>query len=143
MYEISFNFNAPSNATGKFIPLPKYKKLFAFHVLSATFFISLEILRIDETSWSICLNALISFFPFCLETPFLRPSFKANIIKMVNCAVKAFVEATPISGPVCVKIPASVSLEMVLPTTLQIPSVRAPSSFAFLIAANVSAVSPD
>ena len=62
---------------------------------------------------------------------------------MVNCAVKAFVEATPISGPVCVKIPASVSLDIVLPTTLQIPSVIAPSSFAFLIAANVSAVSPD
>ena len=70
-------------------------------------------------------------------------SLLTSPIYNINRVVKAFVEATPISGPVCVKIPASVSLEMVLPTTLQIPSVRAPSSFAFLIAANVSAVSPD
>ena len=40
-------------------------------------------------------------------------------------------------------IPASVSLAIVLPTTLQIPNVNAPASFDFFIAANVSAVSPD
>ena len=32
---------------------------------------------------------------------------------------------------------------MLLPTTLTIPKVKAPCSFAFLIADNVSAVSPD
>ena len=37
MYEISFNFSAPSRATGKFNPLPKYKKLSAFTIDFATF----------------------------------------------------------------------------------------------------------
>ena len=52
-------------------------------------------------------------------------------------------EATPISGPAWVYIPESVSLEIDDPTTLQIPKINAPLSFASLRAAIVSAVSPD
>ncbi len=57
--------------------------------------------------------------------------------------VNALVEATPISGPACRKIPPSTSRAMVLPTTLTIPSVCAPRRFASRSAASVSAVSPD
>ena len=53
------------------------------------------------------------------------------------------VDATPISGPACVYTPASVSLAIDDPTTLQIPKTVAPFSLASSIAANVSAVSPD
>jgi len=41
----------------------------------------------------------------------------------VSCAVNAFVEATPISGPACVYIPALVALAMEEPTTLQMPNI--------------------
>ena len=57
--------------------------------------------------------------------------------------MKAFVEATPISGPACVYDPASVIREIEEPTTLQIPRIVAPLDFASSSAANVSAVSPD
>ena len=56
--------------------------------------------------------------------------------------VNALVEATPISGPACVYMPASVNLAIDEPTTLHIPKIVAPFSFANLIAASVSAVSP-
>ena len=62
---------------------------------------------------------------------------------MVTCAVKAFVEATPISGPACVYEPAWVSRGIELPTTLQIPIIVAPFDLASFTAASVSAVSPD
>ena len=39
--------------------------------------------------------------------------------------------------------PASVSLEMDEPTTLHTPKTKAPRSLLMLMAANVSAVSPD
>ena len=52
-------------------------------------------------------------------------------------------DATPTSWPHLVKTPHSVSLETELPAMLHIPIVSAPWLFAFLIAANVSAVSPD
>ena len=48
-----------------------------------------------------------------------------------------------ISGPACVYAPACVSLAIEEPTTLQTPKTKAPFDFANLMAANVSAVSPD
>ena len=44
--------------------------------------------------------------------------------------VNALVEATPISGPACVYIPASVNLAIDEPTTLHIPKTVAPLFFA-------------
>ena len=75
--------------------------------------------------------------------PFLLPIIIAIRVKIVTWAVNAFVEATPISGPACVYDPQSVSLEIELPTTLQIPISVAPLSLASFKAAKVSAVSPD
>ena len=66
----------------------------------------------------------------------------AIIVNTVTCPVKALVEATPISGPVCRYTPASVSLAMVEPTTFTTPSTVAPFDFASRNAAKVSAVSP-
>ena len=63
-------------------------------------------------------------------------------VRTVNCAVNAFVEATPISGPACVYAPAWVSRAMLDPTTLHTPNTWAPFSLAKRMAANVSAVSP-
>ena len=76
-------------------------------------------------------------------SPFLEANFNAISVKSVICVVKAFVDATPISGPACVYAPACVSLAIEDPTTLQIPKTNAPFDFANLIAASVSAVSPD
>ena len=59
------------------------------------------------------------------------------------CVVKAFVEATPISGPAWVKTTLSASRASVLPRTLHMDKVDAPRDLASLIAAIVSAVSPD
>ena len=60
----------------------------------------------------------------------------------VSCDVKAFVEATPISGPACTYTPPSDSRAMLLPTTFTIPSTVAPLAFASRSADSVSAVSP-
>jgi aspartyl/asparaginyl-tRNA synthetase len=68
--------------------------------------------------------------------------FAERVDKTCIERLKAFVEATPISGPACVNTPASVSRESVEPTTLQMPSVSAPRRFASRSAAIVSAVSP-
>src|SRR6266852_1561766 len=57
--------------------------------------------------------------------------------------VNAFVEATPISGPACVKIVPAASRVTIEPMTLQIASVGEPFSFASRCPASVSAVSPD
>lgn len=51
--------------------------------------------------------------------------------------------ATPISGPALIWIPQWDSLEIVDPTTLTTPTLRAPRSMQYLIARIVSAVSPD
>ena len=75
--------------------------------------------------------------------PLALASFKAIKVNTVICVVKALVEATPISGPACVYAPAFVSLAIVDPTTLHTPKTKAPLDFANLIAASVSAVSPD
>ena len=75
--------------------------------------------------------------------PLALANLNAINVNSVIWVVKAFVEATPISGPACVYAPAFVSLAIVDPTTLQTPNTKAPFDFASLIAANVSAVSPD
>ncbi len=78
-----------------------------------------------------------------LRWPFFFPTSNAINVSTVICAVKALVEATPISGPACVYDPLSVSRDMLDPTTLQTPNTWAPCSFASRMAAKVSAVSPD
>ena len=77
------------------------------------------------------------------SVPFACANFKAINESTVICVVKAFVDATPISGPAWVYAPAWVSLAIDDPTTLHTPKTKAPLDFASLIAANVSAVSPD
>ena len=57
-------------------------------------------------------------------------------------AVNAFVEATPISGPACVRMVPSASRVIIDPCTLQIAMGSAPSRLASRKAARVSAVSP-
>ena len=42
-------------------------------------------------------------------------------VKTTTWVVNALVDATPISGPACVYIPASVNLGIDEPTTLQMP----------------------
>ena len=61
----------------------------------------------------------------------------------MSCAVNALVEATPISGPACVRIVPAASRVIIEPMTLQIASVGEPLCFASRCAAIVSAVSPD
>jgi hypothetical protein len=65
------------------------------------------------------------------------------MIITVSWVVNALVDATPISGPACVYVPALEALAIEEPTTLQIPYTKAPFSLASFIAASVSAVSPD
>ena len=77
----------------------------------------------------------ICFFSFAIA--------KAIKIETDTCAVNAFVEATPISGPACVNVPTLTSREIDDPTTLQIPYTNAPFSLASFNAESVSAVSPD
>ena len=61
----------------------------------------------------------------------------------VSWAVKALVEATPISSPARVYSTPSASRAIELPTTLQMATTREPWSLAARKAASVSAVSPD
>ncbi len=71
------------------------------------------------------------------------PSAIANRWSATNWDVNAFVDATPISGPACVYTVPSASRVAMLPTTLQIATLLAPSRFASRSAPSVSAVSPD
>ena len=71
------------------------------------------------------------------------PRYAASSSSAVSCDVKAFVEATPISGPACVRIVPAASRVIIEPMTLQIASVGEPLIFASRCAARVSAVSPD
>ncbi len=83
------------------------------------------------------------------STPWLRlripralPKAIATRARTITWEVKAFVEATPISGPAWMYTPASVSLAIVEPTTLTMPNTRQPLDLHTLSAARVSAVSP-
>ncbi len=57
--------------------------------------------------------------------------------------MKAFVEATPISGPACVARTPSTRRAIAEPGTFTTPTVGAPARIASVNAATVSAVSPD
>ncbi|KAH3683522.1 hypothetical protein WICPIJ_005518 [Wickerhamomyces pijperi] len=61
----------------------------------------------------------------------------------MNWEVYALVEATPISGPALMWIPAWVPLEIEDPTALTIPTVNASLSKQYCKANMESAVSPD
>ncbi len=87
-------------------------------------------------------SSAISFNCFPDNVPLLFAIIKVINASDISWQVKAFVEATPISGPACIYVPASTSLAIVLPITLTIPIVVAPSFCASFMAARVSAVSP-
>ncbi len=59
-----------------------------------------------------------------------------------SCAVKHFVDATPISGPACVYSAPCDARGIAESTTFEIASTRAPRMRASFTAASVSAVSP-
>ncbi|MPN50000.1 hypothetical protein SDC9_197625 [bioreactor metagenome] len=88
-------------------------------------------------------SATISSYSAVETVCFSLPKLRASMVSTVSCPVKALVEATPISGPTCMYVPVSVVLAMEEPTALTIPKIKAPLSLARLIAAKVSAVSPD
>merc|ERR1719209_1585253 len=68
---------------------------------------------------------------------------RANIMRQSIWLVYALVEATPISGPALMCTPEWLSLQMVDPTVLVMPMIRAPLDLQYLRAPKVSAVSPD
>ena len=74
---------------------------------------------------------------------FLPATLALNKAIIATCKIYALVVATAISGPASINICWSDSRAIVEPFTLTIARVKAPCSFAFLIAAIVSAVSPD
>ena len=87
-------------------------------------------------SSAMLLNVLSSIVPLTLATAI------ASIVSTATWPVKAFVEATPISGPTCIYVPACVALAMLEPMAFTIPYMNAPFLFASSTAARVSAVSP-
>ena len=89
------------------------------------------------------ISLISSLYVVWLISPFLYAISNDINASTLTCVVNAFVEATPISGPAWVYIPASVNLGIEDPTTLHIPKTVAPLFFASSRAANVSAVSPD
>src|SRR3989338_9188106 len=81
---------------------------------------------------------------FSSSNEFFRLAINSvNKYKTTNWVVNAFVEATPISGPAYVYKTESDSRSIELPFTFTIDKTFALFLFASLIAANVSAVSPD
>ena len=70
-------------------------------------------------------------------------SFRERIYKTINCPKKAFVEATPISGPAWIGKTQSEFLAIVLSTTFTIEQVLTLFFLHISKAAAVSAVSPD
>ena len=75
--------------------------------------------------------------------PLARANATAKHSKTVNCAVKALVLATPISGPARVGKTASASRAIVLLGTLTSPMVCSPQAAAWRMAISVSRLSPD
>ena len=95
----------------------------------------------SKTSWS-----LLSWTDnsWTSKPNLVLPIAAANPNNAINCVVKAFVEATPISGPAFVIKCAPVSFTIELVSTLQMERVMfIPCSLADCNAASVSAVSPD
>ena len=73
----------------------------------------------------------------------VAPDVSAKSSSAVSCEVKALVDATPISGPACVRIVPAASRVTIEPITLQMASVGEPFILASRWPASVSAVSPD
>ena len=67
---------------------------------------------------------------------------RAIIVRTATCPVNAFVDATPISGPTWMYVPACVARAMLEPMAFTTPYMKAPLFFASSTAARVSAVSP-
>ena len=88
-------------------------------------------------------SSINSEFSFLEINPLLLEKLMAKHASTANCAVNAFVEATPISGPALIGKTNSDSLAIELSTTFTIEIVLLTLPLTFLKAANVSAVSPD
>ncbi len=99
MYEISFNFSAPSNATGKLYPRPRYKTLLTSFNSSAMASISVVSRNIVSTLSGRSRSAWQIFFPSSGESPLWRAIIRVISDRTTSCDVNAFVDATPISGP--------------------------------------------
>ena len=99
-----------------------------------------------STRWMfplICFNSYTKSFTSAVDNVFLAlPSCTESRSRHASCDVNDLVAATPISGPALVKMHWH-SLVMLLPSALTIPSFWLPFDPASLIAARVSAVSPD
>ena len=78
-----------------------------------------------------------------VRCPRFRPSRVASENSTVNWAVKAFVDATPISGPARVGKTKSASRAIVLSGTFTMPTDFKPNLEACRIAMSVSRLSPD
>ena len=114
----------------------------------STFAAAISLIRPDCARIVSILSGIFASSLTCLPASLLlmcllRPSSIASIVRTATWPVNAFVLATPISGPACRYIPASVVLAIDEPTTLTMPSTVAPRSLASSIAENVSSVSPD
>ncbi len=123
--------------------LPRNSQLPHLKYFSAMAWMWLSWLSTRVTSPGSSERAFMASTPSVRDNFWWRPRSRASRVRMVSWEMKILVEATPISGPAWLYMPASVSLEMELPTTLTIPRSRAPFRRASRMAANVSAVSPD
>jgi len=94
--------------------------------------------------WGGCAR-LQQFVALCPDCPrYAGPNKIASKRRSTNCAVKAFVDATPTSVPACNIKEKSLSLTIDEVATLQkVRVAKKPDSFALRKAARVSAVSPD
>ena len=126
------------------MPRPKNK---ACSLSAKSFAISLISLSSFKTSsiipgkWR---NCLTTFASLSGGRPKRLANTVINKVRATSCVVKAFVEATPISGPALVIKQSSDSRTKELSGTLQIARLYLkPISFALRNAAKVSAVSPD
>ena len=86
MYEISLSFKAPSRATGKFKPLPRYKKSEALEYFFAIFLIDFSALRTFASDLNPVLIADLSKYDFNLVFVIVfldSANFKASKYNMV------------------------------------------------------------
>lgn len=138
------HLTAPSKATGKLYPLPRYKKFLASLNSSETSMICSLTFRASSTfAGRFSKSTNNSMYFVLVIVPFLLATIIDIIAKTVTWAVNAFVLATPISGPACKYAPSCDALAIEEPTALQTPKIIAPFDLANSIAAKVSAVSPD
>jgi hypothetical protein len=144
MYEISLSLSAPSIAIGCIGPRPRNSAC----RFSAKRFASSRIwpssCSVDSISAGMPSSRCTSPRSRSASALWNFASATTSMPSAASCVVKAFVDATPISGPARVSITSSDSRTSELSGTLQIASCdRYPACFASLSAASVSAVSPD